>query len=125
MNLKNEIIKESFNEDFCIRLEYHLTQAFENSGDKTLKSFWCDGILMPLIESQLTKKSVNDTRQIITKARLGYDGQGQYKMTINFGQRSLRRYAKGADLTDCLPSAGSLDWIALDMEKKTIELQLK
>ena len=64
---KNEIIKESFNEDFCIRLEYHLTKAFEYSGDKTLKGFWCDGILMPLIESQLTKKSVNETRKIVTK----------------------------------------------------------
>ena len=119
---KKEIIKESFNEDFCTQLEYHLTKTFEKS---EIKGFWCDGVLMPSIESQLTKKSVNDTRQITTKAWLGYDGQGEYEMTIHFGQYSLRRYANGTSLTDCLPSEDSSDWVTLDIEKKTIELQLK
>jgi hypothetical protein len=122
---KNEIIKESFNTDFCVQLEYHLTRTFGNLEDKKLKGFWCDGVMMPLIESQLTKKSVNDTRKIITKAWLGYDGQSEFEMAINFGQYSLRRYAKGSDLTDCLPSEHSMDWITLDIEGKTIELQLK
>ena len=125
MNLKNEIIKESFNEDFCVQLEYHLTRTLESSEDKKLKGFWCDGILMPFIESQLTKKNVNDTRKIITKAWLGYGGQGEYEMTINFGPDSLRRYANGTDLTESLPSTDSLDWVTLDMDKKIIELQLK
>jgi hypothetical protein len=122
---KNKIIKESFNEDFCGQLEYHLTRTFGNSEDKKFKGFWCDGVLMPFIESQLTKKSVNDTRKIITKAWLGYDGQGEFEMTINFGQHSLKRYAKGSDLTDCLPSKYSMEWITLDIKRKTIELQLK
>jgi hypothetical protein len=122
---KNEIIKESFNEDFCVQLEYHLTRTFENSEDKNLKGFWCDGVLMPFAESQLTKKGVNDTRKIVTKAWLGYDGQGEFEMTINFGQLSLRRYAKGSDLSDCLPSENSMGWVTLDIERKTIELQLK
>jgi hypothetical protein len=122
---KNEIIKESFNEDFCVQLEYHLTRTFQNSEDKNLKGFWCDGVLMPFAESQLTKKSVNDTRKIVTKSWLGYDGQGEFEMTINFGQLSLRRYAKGSDLGDCLPSENSMDWVSLDIERKTIELQLK
>lgn len=121
---KNEIIKESFNEDFCVQLEYHLTRTFGNSEDEKIKRFWCDGVLMPFIESQLTKKSVNDTRKIVTKAWLGYDGQGDFEMTINFGQYSLRRYAKGFELTGCLPSENSMDWITLDIERKTIELQL-
>jgi hypothetical protein len=122
---KNEIIKESFNADFCVQLEHQLTRTFGNSEDKKLRGFWCDGVLMPFIESQLTKKNVNDTRKIVTKAWLGYDGQGEFEMTIHFGQLSLRRYAKGSDLGDCLPSENSMDWIELDIERKTIELQLK
>jgi hypothetical protein len=121
----NEIIKESFNEDFCVQLEYHLTRTFGNSENKNLKGFWCDGELMPFIESQLTKKSVNDTRKIVTKAWLGQDGQGEFEMIIRFGQRSLSSYAKGFNLTDCLPGEESLDWITLDIEGKKIELQLK
>lgn len=118
-------IKESFNDDFCVQLEYHLTRTFGNSKDKNLKGFWCDGVLMPFIDSQLTKKSVNDTRKIVTKCWLGYDGQDEFEMTIKFGKYSLRRYAKGSDLRDCLPSEKSMDWINLDMKEKTIELQLK
>lgn len=121
---KDEITKESFNEDFCVQLEFHLTWTFANSEDKTLRGFWCDGVSMP-VESQLTKKNVNDTREIITKAWLGYDEPGEFKMTIKFGECSLRRYAKGANLADCLPSTDMLEWISLDLNKKTIELQLK
>jgi len=121
---KNEIVKESFNEDFCVQLEVHLTRAFKTSERKELNRFWCDGVMMPFIKSHLTKKSVSDSRRIITKAWLGYDGQGEFAMTIIFGQHSLSRYAKGLDLTDCLPSDNSMDWITLDMERKTIELQL-
>jgi hypothetical protein len=121
---KKEVSKESFDENFCAQLEYHLTRAFGESGDKKFKGLSCDGVLMPVTESQLTKKNVNDTRKIITKAWLGYDGQDEYHMTIRFGKYSLRRYAKGYDLLDCLPSKDSLDWVVVDMEKKTIELRL-
>ena len=120
----SEIAGESFNENFCLQLEYHLARTFAKSEDKELNCFWCDGIQMPFIDSQVTKKSVNDTRKIVTKAWLGYDGQGEYEMTINFGPRSLGRYEKGADLTDCVPSDESMDWITLDIEGKTIALQL-
>jgi hypothetical protein len=122
---KNKTVKESFNADFCVQLEYHLTRTFANSEDKNLKGFWCDGVSMPAIESQLTKKSVTDTRKIVTKACLGYDGQGEFEMTIHFGQRSLSRYAKGSDLSDCLPREDSMDWITVDIEQKKIELQLR
>ncbi|NOS93251.1 MAG: hypothetical protein HOP30_15130 [Cyclobacteriaceae bacterium] len=121
---KKDAIRESFNEDFCALLEYHLTKAFNKSDDKNLSGFWCDGILMPTNDLQLTKKNINDKRKIVTKAWLGYDGQGEYEMTINFGQHSLSRYAKGISLSDCLPSEGTLEWVSLDMKSKTIELQL-
>lgn len=80
---------------------------------------------MPSVESQLTKKNVNGKRRIITKAWLGKDGQSEFEMTISFGQYSLRRYAKGKALDDCLPTEGFEDWIAIDLSSKTIELQLR
>ncbi len=80
---KKDTIKESFNEDFCAELEYHLTWTFNQSDDKNLRGFWCDGVLMPTNDLQLTKKNVNDKRKIVTKAFLGYDGQDEYDMTIN------------------------------------------
>jgi hypothetical protein len=122
---KKDIIKESFNVDFCAELEYHLTRTFNQSDDKNLRGFWCDGISMPTNDLQLTKKNINDKRKIVTKACFGYDGQDEYEMTINFGQYSLRRYAKETDLSDCLPNEDTMDWVSLDMKSKTIELQLK
>jgi hypothetical protein len=122
---KNDLIRESFNEDFCAQLEYHLTRTFGQTDDKNLKGFWCDGVLMPTAHQQLTKKNVKDKRKIVTKAWLGFDGQGEYEMTINLGQHSLSRYQNGTDLFDCLQSEDMMDWISLDMKSKTIELQLK
>ncbi|MGF7041604.1 hypothetical protein [Mucilaginibacter lappiensis] len=117
-------IKDSFTEDFCSHLEYHLTRTFGNSSDRELKWLWCDGIRLPLVEEQLIAKSIIETRQIVTEAWLGVDGQGIYEMTIKFGPRSLEKCIQGLTLNDCLPSEESLDWITLDLEKKEIELQL-
>lgn len=117
--------EESFNREFCEYLEWHLGRTFEKSGDNKLRGLWCDGILPPFIERQLTKKSVNDTRTIVTTAFIGYDGQGKYEMTIKFGRYSLRRYARGSSMIDCLPGDDSTDWITLDMENAKIEIRLK
>jgi hypothetical protein len=84
-----------FNEDFCVYLECHLSLVFKNFEDDEVKFFWCDGIAMTLVEGQLSAKSVNDTRKIVTKAWIGTDGQGEYEMTINFGPKALSRYAPG------------------------------
>ncbi len=117
--------KESFNRDFCEHLEYHLGRTFANSDDKELQGLWCDGVLDPFIESQLTKKNIKDTRTIVTTAFIGHNGQGKYEMTIKFGQQSLDRFANGSSMTDCLPSEESMDWITLDIENKKIEVRLK
>ena len=116
---------ESFNREFCEHLEYHLGRTLANSGDKEHQGLWCDGILDPFLESQLTKKNVNDTRTIVTTAFIGKDGQGKYEMTIRLGPQALRRYAKGSAMIDCLPSEESMDWIILDSDSKRIEVRLK
>ena len=118
------MVRESFNEDFCLFLEYHLSGTFANSEQNNIKWLWCDGVMMPF-ENQLSKKYVNDNRKIITKAWIGHDGNNQYEMTIKFGRYSLRRYARGTSLESCVPSEEAMDWINIDVINKTIELMLK
>jgi hypothetical protein len=116
----------SFNENFCNHLEYHLGLTFENSDRQDLNGFWCDGISWnPTSDNQLTKKSVNDIRQIVTKAWIGKDGQDEYEMKIRFGKYSLRRYSKGTEMIGCIPSSDSMDWIDIEPEHKKIEIRLK
>jgi len=126
MNIENSSTEISFNKDFCLHLEYHIGGTLEKSGREDLKGFWCDGVLhSPIPESQLTRKSVNDNRKIITPAWIGKDGQGEYEMTILFGKYSLRRYAKGTSMIDCVPSNESMDWIDIDVDNRKIEIILK
>jgi hypothetical protein len=122
-----ETYKDSpFNEHFCTHLEYHLGMTFEKSDRPELKGFWCDGVSWsPISDRQLSVKSVNDTRKIVTKAWIGKNGQDEYKMTIHFGKYALRRYAKGTEMIDCIPGAESMDWIDIDVESKNIDLRLK
>jgi hypothetical protein len=121
---EEESDKLSFDREFCEHLEGHLSRTFANSDDKKLTGLWCDGVLDPAIEYQLTKKSVNDTRTMVTTAFIGYDGQDKYEMIIEFGKYSLRKYSTGSSMIDCIPSDETMDWITLDIEKKKIEIRL-
>lgn len=84
-----------------------------------------DGVLMPFVERQLSKKHVNDTRRIETHAwALTSKGDVKFDLVIYFGKLSLRRYARGSRLNDCLPPFDSPDHISVDFEKEKIELHL-
>ncbi len=76
-------------------------------------------------DPQLTQKHVRDTQKIETWAYIGKDGQDKYQMTVRFGKDSLRRYAEGKSLIECIPGAERMDWIDIEIDKKTIELRLK
>ena len=116
----------AFSEIFCTHLEYHLSKTFENSNRNDLKGFWCDGVSWnPISHRHLDRKLVNDTRKIVTKAWIGKDGQDEYEMTIRFGKYALRRFSKGTEMIDCIPSADTMDWIEIDIETKKIEIRLK
>lgn len=125
MDETSPINEQSFNAEFRSHLEYHLGATFEKSKREDLKGFWCDGISSPLDEKQLTKKNVNDARKIVTTAWIGKDGQTEYEMTIHFGKYSLRRYAKGTPLIDCIPGNETMDWIDINIKNQTIEIKLK
>ena len=114
---------QSFNLEFCQYLEYYLTQTFANSPDKTIRYFWCDGVLLP-DDEQLTVEKVNDKRTITTSALIGTDGQTVYLLTVKLGNYSLKQYLNSSDLKDCLPDENSTDWIKFNIENKTIEITL-
>ena len=110
---------ESFNIEFCEILNKYLMEAIGSSNHKLAHSCAMDGVLMPFVDSQLAKKSVNDTRKIETDAwALSDKGDIKFRLVIYFGKYSLRRYARGNSLEDCLPSLDSNDHIFIDFEKR-------
>lgn len=120
----NADITLSFNKEFCEVLEYYLSAAFRNSSNKQLEWLWCDGIKMPHFDIQITKNNIRNTKQIITEAFIGTDGQGLYEMVIQLGLGSLKACLNDQNLKDYLPSAESTDWIKIETSTNTIELQL-
>ncbi len=118
-------IETPFNESFCTKLEYRICHELEKSNDSELKGFWCDRISWFPNENQLSKKHVNDNRKIETKAWIGKTGQTEYNALIHFGQKALSKYAKGMDLTECIPDLeDQAKWIEIDIENKTIQIEL-
>src|SRR5687767_15017725 len=111
-------------EEFCDSLEYWLCTAFEDSDNGIVKGFWCDGVMLPLFEKDYSKKTVNDTRQVVTTAYIGKTGQEEYTMTIKFGNNALSRYARDLDITKCLSDPEKNDCFSIDTDKRRIEIQL-
>lgn len=114
-----------FNSDFCLALERYLTLVFSKSEEKLIRSLWCDGVLIPENEILISKKSVNDTREIKTKVWIGVGtkNQVQFDLMLYFGKYSLRRYAKGNKLDDCIAALESERQI-INIENALIELHL-
>ena len=112
------------NQDFLSFLEHHLTKAFSYSTDNSVRSLWCDGIVLPNDENDYSKKASNDKREVQLKAFIGKDRQGEYSMSIKFGRKSLSKYARELDLTDCVPNADNNDWYEIDTKTNNIIIQL-
>lgn len=115
---------ESFDIDFCDALDRYLATVLPYDDHKLVCYATTDGVEMPFIQKQLTKKSVNDTRKIETTVWLliGKDNV-QFALVLYFGKYSLRRYAKGQRLNDCLPPPDS-NAAYIDFENKLVELHL-
>lgn len=129
MSEQNDLENGSFNAEFLESLERYLDNSLVHFLDKRINSLSCDGILPPWMDKQLSRKSVNDTRQItgITVFFLGLEKSANtvYELTIKLGKYSLRRYAKGTSLIDCMPNPDQTEWINIDAEDKKIVLKLK
>lgn len=112
------------NQDFLNFLEFHLTKAFSSSPDISVRSLWCDGIILPDNENDYSKKAINDKREVQVKAYIGKDGQNEYSMLMKFGRKSLSKYARDLDITDCLPNADESNWYEIDPQINKITIQL-
>jgi hypothetical protein len=112
------------NQDFCIFLEYEITKVLKASTNEQLKGFWCDGVMLPNNESEYSEKFVNDNRHIVMAAFIGKTGQDKYELTLRFGKKALRNYARGLDIAECVPSAENPDCLDIDALNKKAVIQL-
>ncbi len=117
--------QESFNQQFCVDLEYYLCDVFNSIDNADVKGFWCDGVLAPFVDNELSKKYVIDNKRIIARVFAGRDGQEEYILILNLGNYSLQKYASGNCLNDCLPDLNSKENFIIDTHQKTIVLYLK
>ena len=110
--------------EFCEFLEYRICKFLEHSDNLETKGFWCDGVSLPELEKHYFKKYVHDNRQVILKAYLGKDGQTEYELILKFGRKALNKYAKNADIQACMPSSDNVNWLNINITKRTIDIQL-
>ena len=104
-------------------LEYKICDALASSEDKQAKHFWCDGVL-PGFEHEYSKKYVNDHRSISMTAFCGETGQERYQLIVSFGKKALSRYARGLNISDCLPGTPGGNWFEIDVFQHKIRIQL-
>jgi len=109
---------------FCSFLEYELSKAFSNSIDRKIKGFWCDGVLLPDSANEISKKYINDRREVVMTVFLGTDGQEKYTLILKFGNRSLSCYARDLDIKKCMPATTEDDWYHIDIPGKTLSIYL-
>jgi hypothetical protein len=110
--------------EFCEFLEYEISKAFTNSTNDRVKHFWCDGVLLPTFENEYSKKFVNDNRQIVMTAFMGLSGQDKYELTLKFGNKSLSKYTRDLDISECVPNPENSNWFDIDIESQKISIQL-
>jgi hypothetical protein len=73
---------------------------------------------------EYSRKSVNDKRQVVMSAYMGPTGQDKYELILKFGKEALSRYARGLDISECVPSPESDDWWDVEIDRRTILIQL-
>lgn len=111
-------------QDFCEALEYKVSEALANLTEKNLNELWCDGILLSEPNSHYSQKFINDNRQTTLKAFVGRNGQTPYILTLKFGPQALSRYALNLNILTCVPETDVANWFSIDVNTKTIEMQL-
>jgi hypothetical protein len=110
-------------ETFYNLLQIKISEAFANSENERVKHFWCDGVLAGF-DHEYEKKQVNDNRRIAMKAFCGNTGQEKYDLILIFGRKALSRYARGLDISECIPNSPSNEWFDIDILKQQMVIQL-
>ena len=102
---------------FCSYLEWSL--KFEELDNEQVKYFWCDGI------EEFPTQNIIDRGAVTTKAWIGNDGQGIFKMKIIFGPKSISNFKKSLSLIDCIPNENADKWIDIEPGRKAVTVYLK
>lgn len=110
--------------EFCELLESKITSALQISTDNRTKTYWCDGVLLPTFDYEYSQKYVNDNRRITLTAFIGVDGQDRYEIVLLFGRNALSRYARGLDVSDCIPDFEATGGLTFDSFKKQVLIEL-
>ncbi len=96
-----------------------------------LKYFWCDGVVdSPYYNHDvnidyLSPEKIMIRKDIVTTAYIGEDGQDLYSLTLKFGHLALEAYQNNKKLIMYLPDMTNSNDLVIDIEKKTIQIQLK
>jgi hypothetical protein len=114
-----------FDQDFCDFLEYQICKAFEHSDNEEIKGFWGDGVCLNEAETSYTQQAIIDKGQITLKAFIGKDGQDEYDLTLKFGSKALRRFARNQDIKDCVPNPEKSNWFDIDTKQNKMWIQLE
>ncbi|OUJ67990.1 hypothetical protein [Hymenobacter crusticola] len=115
---------------FLEQLEWGLSAALLQPTTTELRGYWCDGILGPEWEADYALASVAQTHQLILRAWLERRSKGQsptqhlYQLVIHLGPHSYHQYLQKQDLLDCVPEQLDSTHVALNVEKRVLEMQL-
>ena len=128
---KSKDFSPSFNEDFCLSLEFSLCNEFNNSDDIELSQYWCDGVSWApfandyINQDYLSIRKVLKRKLIESTAWLGKSGQERYDITIILGKKAIYCYKNKKSMKHCIPKLESeKEWIQINIENRTIIVSL-
>ena len=84
-----------------------------------MKYFWCDGV------EKFPTKDIIARGAVTTKAWIGNDGQGIFRMKIIFGPKSISNFKNGLSMIDCIPTENADKWIDIEPGRKAVTVYLK
>ncbi|MBO0360172.1 hypothetical protein J0X19_19580 [Hymenobacter sp. BT186] len=117
--------------NFCEHLEWRLSGALSYARDKSLRRYWCDGILDPELDADNWPVLVRQSRQLKAQAWIDEGrtkGQNAtqriYQLTINLGPAAFAAYVLGNSLDKFVPDSGYDDWVFISPDKRIVEVWL-
>ena len=110
-------------ENFCKEIERRIGWALPNFEEKRINTFCTDGIVFNPNDKCFSKKFVNDKRYVMMDMYTCSAPQ-RVDLILMFGQKALSRYARGLDITPCIPAELDETNMDIDFEKAQLIIQL-
>jgi hypothetical protein len=116
---------------FCEYLEWQISGALGNAQEKSLRRYWCDGVLDPEWEDDYLPVHVSKSRQIRARAWIdegrtkGQNATQQvYQLILHLGPKSFEAYMQGRKLKRFIPTGDNDKWVSIFPAEQIIEVQL-